>query len=337
MLRTLVGGLAATLALTSFAVSAATTLDTVRGRGQLACAIHPGQTGMSYLDEKGEWRGFFVDYCRALAAAVLRDASRVRFLPTASNKRFAVLQTGEVDVLSRTTTWTFTRDTGLGLNFTGIMYYDGQSFLVRRDSGIRRPSDLAGGTICITKGTTGELNTAEYFARVGLPFRPLVFENPEEARIAFFARRCDAMTTDGLALTIVRLTDAERPDDYEVLSEFLSKEPLGPAVRGDDDQWFDINRWLLNALVAAEEFGITRANARELRERSPNPEVRRLLGGTPGVGEPIGLDDDWALRAIEAVGNYGELFERYIAPLGVERGLNRLSTEGGLMYALPFR
>lgn len=337
MLRTLVGGLAATLALTSFAVSAATTLDTVRGRGQLACAIHPGQTGMSYLDEKGEWRGFFVDYCRALAAAVLRDASRVRFLPTASNKRFAVLQTGEVDVLSRTTTWTFTRDTGLGLNFTGIMYYDGQSFLVRRDSGIRRPSDLAGGTICITKGTTGELNTAEYFARVGLPFRPLVFENPEEARIAFFARRCDAMTTDGLALTIVRLTDAERPDDYEVLSEFLSKEPLGPAVRGDDDQWFDINKWLLNALVAAEEFGITRANARELRERSPNPEVRRLLGGTPGVGEPIGLDDDWALRAIEAVGNYGELFERYIAPLGVERGLNRLSTEGGLMYALPFR
>lgn len=337
MLRTLAGALALALALLSDAGEAASTLETVRARGQLACAIHPGQTGMSFVDEKGEWRGFFVDYCRALAAAVLRDPGRVRFLPTASNKRFAVLQTGEVDVLSRTTTWTFTRDTGLGLNFTGIMYYDGQSFLVRRDSGIRRPADLAGGTICITKGTTGELNTAEYFSRIGLPFRPLVFENPEEARVAFFAKRCDAMTTDGLALTIVRLTDAERPEDYEVLSEFLSKEPLGPAVRGDDDQWFDINKWLLNALIAAEELGVTRANARQLRERSPNPEVRRLLGGLPGLGEPLGLDDDWALRAIEAVGNYGELFGKYITPLGVERGLNRLATQGGLMYALPFR
>lgn len=337
MLRTLAGALALALALLPDAGEAASTLETVRARGQLACAIHPGQTGMSFVDEKGEWRGFFVDYCRALAAAVLRDPGRVRFLPTASNKRFAVLQTGEVDVLSRTTTWTFTRDTGLGLNFTGIMYYDGQSFLVRRDSGIRRPADLAGGTICITKGTTGELNTAEYFSRIGLPFRPLVFENPEEARVAFFAKRCDAMTTDGLALTIVRLTDAERPEDYEVLSEFLSKEPLGPAVRGDDDQWFDINKWLLNALIAAEELGVTRANARQLRERSPNPEVRRLLGGLPGLGEPLGLDDDWALRAIEAVGNYGELFGKYITPLGVERGLNRLATQGGLMYALPFR
>ncbi len=337
MSRKIAGALLIALLQLLASAKAASTLETVRARGQLACAIHPGQTGMSFLDGKGEWRGFFVDYCRALAAAVIGDPRRVRFLATASNKRFAVLQTGEVDVLSRTTTWTFSRDTGLGLNFTGIMYYDGQSFLVRRDLGIRRPADLAGGTICITKGTTGELNTAEYFARVGLPFRPLVFENAEEARVAFFARRCDAMTTDGLALTIVRLTDAERPEDYEVLPEFLSKEPLGPAVRGDDDQWFDINKWLLNALIAAEEFGVTKANARRLREGSPNPEVRRLLGGLPGVGEPLGLDDDWALRAIEAVGNYGELFQRYIAPLGVERGLNRLATDGGLMYALPFR
>jgi general L-amino acid transport system substrate-binding protein len=318
-------------------VGAADTLRTVQQRGVLHCAIHPGQTGMSYLDSRGEWRGFFVDYCRALAAAAIRDPKRVKFLPTASNKRFAVLQTGEVDVLSRTTTLTYTRDTGLGLDFTGVMYYDGQSFLVRRDSGVKQAADLDGATICITKGTTAELNTADWFQRKGLRFRSLVFENAEESKIAFFARRCDAMTTDALALTVVRLADAPRPDDYVVLEEFLSKEPLGPVVRANDARWFDLNRWLLNALIAAEEFGITAANAAEMRTRSPNPEVRRLLGGEPGVGEPLGLDDEWALRAIQAVGNYGELYARYIAPLGVSRGLNRLQVEGGLMYALPFR
>jgi general L-amino acid transport system substrate-binding protein len=318
-------------------VGAADTLQTVQQRGVLRCAIHPGQTGMSYLDGHGDWRGFFVDYCRALAAAALRDPTRVKFLPTASNKRFAVLQTGEVDVLSRTTTVTYTRDTSLGLDFTGVMYYDGQSFLVRRDSGATRAEELDGATICITKGTTAELNTADWFQRKRLRFRSLVFENAEESKIAFFARRCDAMTTDALALTVVRLADAPRPDDYVVLEEFLSKEPLGPVVRANDARWFDLNRWLLNALIAAEEFGITAANAAELRTRSPNPEVRRLLGGEPGIGEPLGLDDEWALRAIQAVGNYGELYVRYIAPLGVPRGLNRLQAEGGLMYALPFR
>lgn len=315
----------------------ADTLDSVRSRGSVRCAIHPGQTGMSFLDTRGEWRGFFVDYCRALAAAVLRDPARVKFLPTASNKRFAVLQTGEVDVLSRTTSWTYTRDTSLGLDFVGVLYYDGQSFLVRRDAGVAHASDLDRATICITKGTTAELNTAEWFERKRLRFRSLVFENAEEAKIAFFARRCDAMTTDALALSVIRLADAPRPDDYLVLGEFLSKEPLGPVVRANDARWFDVNRWLLNALVAAEEFGITAANAAELRLRSPNPEVRRLLGSEPGLGEPLGLDDDWALRAIQAVGNYGELYAKYVAPLGVSRGLNRLQPDGGLMYALPFR
>lgn len=319
------------------AAAAGSTLEAIRKRGNVACAIHPGQTGMSFLTDRGEWSGFFVDYCRALAAAVLGDPKRVRFLPTSSNKRFTVLQTGEVDVLSRTTTLTYTRDTGLGLNFTGVLYYDGQSFLVRKQRKVRDARALAGATICITKGTTGELNTADYFARNGLPFRPLVFENPEEARVAFFARRCDALTTDALTLTVIRLTDAPRPDDFEVLGNFVSKEPLGPAVRSDDDQWFDLNKWLLNALIAAEEFGITAQNARDLRDRSPNPEIRRLLGGQPGIGEPLGLDDGWALRAIVAVGNYGELFERYLQPLGVERGLNRLATDGGLLYAMPFR
>lgn len=318
-------------------VLGASTLDTVRHRDQLHCAIHPGQAGMSYLDRRGEWSGFFVDYCRALAAATLGDARKVKFLPTSSNKRFTVLQTGEVDVLSRTTTWTFTRDTGLGLNFAGIMYYDGQSFLVRKTSGIHKPEELAGATICITKGTTAELNTADFFLRQGLTFRSLVFENVEEAKVAFFARRCDAMTTDALPLTIVRLSDAERPDDYEVLPELLSKEPFGPVVRSDDDQWFDINKWMLNALLAAEEFGITSENIDVMRQQSRSPEVRRLLGVQPGVGKPFGLDDAWAYRAIKAVGNYQQLFERHVTPLGIDRGLNRLQQDGGLMYPLPFR
>lgn len=319
------------------ASSVATTLDTVRARGSLQCAIHPGQPGMSFVDREGQWRGFFVDYCRALAAAVLGSADKVRFLPTTSNKRFTVLQTGEVDVLSRTTSWTFTRDTGLGLNFAGVLYYDGQSFLVRKDLGVAMSNQLDDATICITKGTTAELNTADYFASQRLRFRSLVFENPDEAKVAFFARRCDALTTDALTLMIIRQADAENPQDYVVLPDLLSKEPLGPVVRSDDDQWLDINKWLLNALIAAEEFGITASTIDEARRSSVNPEIRRLLGAQPGLGKSLGLDDEWAYRAITAVGNYGELFDRYVRPLGVERGPNRLHRDGGLMYALPFR
>lgn len=318
-------------------IVSATTVQTVRARGVVGCAIHPGQPGMSFIDRHGQWSGFFVDYCRALAAAVLGDADKVRFLPTTSNKRFTVLQTGEVDVLSRTTSWTFTRDTGLGLNFAGVLYYDGQSFLVRKDSGIAAPKDLSDATICITKGTTGELNTADYFASRRLEFRSLVFENPDEAKVAFFARRCDALTTDALTLTVIRQSDALKPEDYVVLPELISKEPLGPVVRSDDDQWFDINKWLLHALLAAEEFGITAANVDGARRSASNPEIRRLLGAQPGVGKALGLDDEWAYRAIKAVGNYSELYDRYVSPLGMERGPNRLYRDGGLMYPLPFR
>jgi len=316
---------------------AGVTLDAIRQRGAVRCAIHPGQAGMSYLDARGEWRGFFVDFCRALAAAALGDPRRVQFMPTASNKRFTVVQTGEADVLSRSTTLTYTRDAGLGLNFAGVLYYDGQSFLVRREANVHRPQELAGATICITKGTTAELNTADYFQRMHLTFRSLVFENAEESRIAFFARRCDAMTTDALQLTVIRRSDAANPEDFVVLPEFLSKEPLGPVVRSDDEQWFDLTKWTLQALLAAEEFGTTAGNIADLRRTSPNPEVRRLLGAEPGLGKPVGLDDAWAYRAIAAVGNYGDLFQKYIAPLGVERGPNRLYAQGGLMYPLPFR
>lgn len=313
------------------------TLAQIRARGVLRCAIHPGQIGMSELTPSGEWRGFTIDYCRALAAAVLGDPTKVRFLPTASNKRFTILQTGEADVLSRTTTWTLTRDVELGLNFVGVFYYDGQSFLVKRDEGIESAKDLDGAAICISKGTTSELNTADYFSRNGLRYRSVVYENPEEAKLAFFADRCDAMTTDAFTLTTIRLSDAERPQDYVVLPDYVSREPLGPVVRSDDEQWFDINKWVLNALIAAEDLRITQANVETLRSSSPDPEIQRLLGATPGFGRALGLPETWAYQALRAVGNYGEIYERNIAPLGVERGQNQLTRDGGLMYPLPMR
>ncbi|MBA4308280.1 MAG: amino acid ABC transporter substrate-binding protein [Sphingopyxis sp.] len=316
---------------------AGSTLAKVRARGTLNCAIHTGQLGMSYLDKRGKWQGFFVDYCRALAAAVLGDPDKVKFMPVASNKRFTIVQTGEADVLSRTTTWTLTRDTDLGVNFVGIMYYDGQSFLVPRKSGVARARDLDGAAICITKGTTSELNTADYFQRNRIGFRSIVFENPEEAKLAFFAGRCDAMTTDAFTLTVIRLADTERPDDYIVLSERLTKEPVGPVVRSDDEQWFEINKWVMNALFAAEEMGVTKANVTAKRRESADPEIRKMLGGLPGFGKSLGLDNDWAFRAIGATGNYGEIFARHISPLGVERGQNKLYRDGGLIYPLPMR
>lgn len=313
------------------------TLAKVMARGTLNCAIHTGQLGMSYLDKKGQWQGFFVDYCRALAAAVLGDASKVKFMPVASNKRFTIVQTGEADVLSRTTTWTLTRDTDLGINFVGIMYYDGQSFLVPRKSGVARARDLDGASICITKGTTSELNTADYFQRNRMRFRSIVFENPEEAKLAFFAGRCDAMTTDAFTLTVIRLADTERPGDYMVLPELLTKEPVGPVVRSNDEQWYEINKWVMNALFAAEEMGVTKANAAAMRTESADPEIRKMLGGLPGFGKSLGLDDGWGFRAIRATGNYGEIFARHISPLGVERGQNKLYRDGGLIYPLPMR
>lgn len=292
---------------------------------------------MSYLDQSGVWRGFFVDYCRALAAAVLGDPNKVRFLPVASNRRFTIVQTGEADVLSRTTTWTLMRDAGLGIDYAGILYFDGQSFLVRRDSGVRRARDLDGATICISKGTTAELGTADYFMRHGLRYRAVVFEHPDEAKLAFFARRCDAMTTDAYTLTTYRLSDAEVPDDYIVLDELLSKAPQGIVVRSDDPQWTDINRWVLNSLIAAEEYGITQANVDALRRSSRDPEIQRMLGVIPGYGRTLGIREDWAYQAIRATGNYEEIWRRHVEPLGVPRGYNRLYLDGGLLYPLPMQ
>ena len=292
---------------------------------------------MAFLDKQGQWRGMFVDYCRALAAAVLGDPNKVRFLPVTSNKRFTVVQTGEADVLSRTTTWTLMRDAGLGIDFAGIFYFDGQSFLVRKASGVRRARDLNGAAICISKGTTAELATADYFLRYNLSYRAVVFEHPDEAKLAFFAGRCDAMTTDAYTLTTYRLSDADRPDDYVVLDELLSKAPQGIVVRADDRQWFDINKWVLNSLLAAEEYGITQENITALRETSRDPEIQRMLGVIPGYGGALGLREDWAYQAVLATGNYGEIWNRYIGPLGVSRGYNRLYKDGGLLYPLPMQ
>lgn len=329
---------AAAIAMTVSSVAAAkSTLDIVRERGEVRCAVHTGLTGMSVPDSQGQWTGLFVDYCRALAAATLGNPGKVKFVPVSSQQRFAVLQSGEVDVLSRTTTWTLSRDASLGLHFTGVMFYDGQSFLVRKDLGVKSVKELDGGTICVKTGTTAEQNTADYFASHKITFKPVVFEGSDEAKTAFFAGRCDALTTDASALVSIRMADAPNPNDYVVLPDRIAKEPLGPTVRADDNQWFDINKWVLNALIEAEELGVTSANAERLKGESLIPDVKRLLGAIPGNGKALGLDEEWAYRAIKAVGNYGEIYDRHLTPIGLDRGQNRLWTNGGLMYALPLR
>lgn len=328
---------AATIAMAASSAAAKSTLDIVRERGEIRCAVHTGLTGMSLPDSQGQWTGLFVDYCRALAAATLGDPGKVKFVPVSSQQRFAVLQSGEVDVLSRTTTWTLSRDSALGLNFTGVMFYDGQSFLVRKDLGIKSVKGLDGGTICVKTGTTAEQNTADYFASHKITFKPVVFEGSDEAKTAFFAGRCDALTTDASALTSIRMADAPNPDDYVVLPDRIAKEPLGPTVRADDDQWFDINKWVLNALIEGEELGVTSANVERLKAESQAPAIKRLLGTIPGNGKALGLDEEWAYRMIKAVGNYGEIYDRHLTPIGLDRGQNRLWNAGGLMYALPLR
>ncbi|MBU0970863.1 MAG: amino acid ABC transporter substrate-binding protein [Proteobacteria bacterium] len=322
--------------ITSLAI-AKSTLEIVQERGELRCAVHTGATGMSLPDSKGQWTGFFVDYGRALAAATIGDPGKVKFIPVSSQQRFTVLQSGEVDVLSRTTTWNLSRDSALGLNFTGVMFYDGQSFLVRKDTGIRSVKDLDGATICVKTGTTAEQNTSDYFASHKMSYKPVVFEGANEAKTAFFASRCDALTTDASALTSTRLADAPNPDDYLVLPDRIAKEPLGATVRADDDQWFDINKWVLNALIEAEELGVTSANVDQLKAKAMKPSIKRLLGTIPGNGKALGLDEEWAYRAIKAVGNYGEMYDRHLTPIGLDRGLNKLWSNGGIMYALPLR
>jgi general L-amino acid transport system substrate-binding protein len=316
----------------------AATLDDVKAKDYVQCGVTGGVAGFSAPDANNVWAGLEVDFCRAVAAAVFNDAGKVRYTPLTSQERFAALSAGEIDILSRTTTWTMSRDTDLGISFVGTMYYDGQGFMVRAADGIASALDLSGAAICIESGTTTELNAADYFAANNLEFNTVVFVDQDEVVKAYEDGRCDVYTTDASALAAERSKFAV-PDDHIILPEIISKEPLGPVVRQGDDQWFKINRWVYFALLEAEELGVTQANVDEMLG-SDNPAVKRLLGVEGDFGTPIGLTKDWAYQIIKLIGNYGESFDRNVGPstdIGLERGLNALWTNGGLQYAAPIR
>ncbi len=320
--------------------SQAGTLDTVKQRGQLVCGVNVGLAGFSIPDSQGRWVGLDADFCRAVAAAVLGDANKVKFTPLSAQQRFTALQSGEIDLLARNTTWTLTRDTSLGLEFAGVSFYDGQGFLVPKKLGVTSAKELKGATVCVQPGTTTELNLADYSRANGLALKPVVIEKFEEFTKAYFAGRCDAMTTDVSALASIRATLAPTAGEQLLLPETISKEPFGPAVRQGDAPWEDVVRWVLNALIEAEEQGLTSKNVVEQASTSASPNVKRLLGTTAGMGQALGLGEKWALEAIRQVGNYGEIFERNVgkgSPLALDRGPNRLWTQGGLLYALPIR
>jgi general L-amino acid transport system substrate-binding protein len=322
--------------------ASAGTLDDVKARGVLKCAVNTGLAGFAAPNDKGEFAGFDVDYCKAVAAAIFNDPSKVEYLPTTAKDRFEVVANGTVDMLARNTTWTISRDTKLGFNFTGVNYYDGQGFMInaKKLQGINSALQLSGASVCVQTGTTTELNLADYFRANNLDYNPVVFEKLDEVNAAYDSGRCDVYTTDQSGLYSIRL-GLSAPDDHVVLPEIISKEPLGPLVRHGDDQWFDIVKWVQNALVIAEEFGITQANVEEMKN-SENPDIKRTLGveANATFGADLGLSEDWVVNVIKAVGNYGEIFERNIgqeSPLKIARGLNALWTKGGLQYAPPIR
>jgi general L-amino acid transport system substrate-binding protein len=315
---------------------AQSTLEAVTKKGFVQCGVNVGLAGFSQPDSRGVWKGLDVDLCRAIAAAVFGDASKVRYTPLTSQQRFTAIQSGEVDVLSRNTTWTITRDTSLGLNFVGVNYYDGQGFMVPKKRKVKSAKQLDGATVCVQSGTTTELNLADYFRANKMKFKPVVIEKLEEVLNAYFSGRCDVYTTDISGLVAVRASRAPKPDDHVILPEVISKEPLGPAVRHGDDRWFDIVKWSLFAMIEAEELGLTSKNI-EQQASSPNPSIQRFVGATGDIGKMMGLDNRWALNIVKQVGNYGESFDENLKPLGFERGLNKLWTQGGLMYAPPLR
>jgi general L-amino acid transport system substrate-binding protein len=313
-------------------------LDTIKQRGSLNCGANGQLPGFGLPDAQGNWTGLDVDLCRAISAAIFNDASKVKFIPLTAKDRFTALQTGDVDVLIRNTTWTLLRDTQLGLNATGINYYDGQGFIVRKGLKVNSALELNDATICVQQGTTTELNLADYFRANKMKLRSVTFATLDEAVRAYETDRCNAFTTDASGLYSVRLKLA-KPDDHVVLPEIISKEPLGPFVRHGDDQWFDIVKWILFAMLNAEELNVTKANVDE-QMKSDNPEIKRLLGTEDNFGERLGLTKDWVHRIVKQVGNYGEVFDRNVgqsSPLKIARGLNALWTKGGIQYAPPIR
>ena len=314
-------------------------LDAVKARGQVICGVNTGIAGFALADSQGKWVGLDVDVCRAVAAAIFGDAEKVKYVPTTAQQRFTALQSGEVDILSRTTTITLTRDTALGFDFTGINYYDGQGFMVNKKLGVKSAKELNGATVCVQPGTTTELNLADYFRANKMTFKPVVIEKVEEVRGAFFSGRCDVFTTDASGLYSTRAANAPNPDDYIILPEIISKEPLGPAVRHGDNQFADIVRWSFYAMLEAEEYGISSKTVDEML-KSENPSIKRILGVTPGMGKALGVDEAWVVNIVKQVGNYGESFDRNVgmgSTLKIERGLNKLWSQGGLQYAPPIR
>ena len=327
------------VAVSVFALSAnAGTLDDVKNRGFLKCGVTTGLAGFAAPDDSGNWTGLDVDMCRAVAAAVFGDSSKVEFTTTTGKSRFPTLASGEIDMLARNTTWTLSRDVNLGFEFVGVNFYDGQGFMIPSSLGVSSATELDGATVCIQTGTTTELNLADYFSSNNMSYEAVTIETNDEARQNYEAGRCDVYTTDasGLSSTRSALPD---PDAHMVLPEIISKEPLGPATRHGDDQWSDIITWVLNATITAEELGVNSSNVDKMKN-SNNPEIRRMLGSDGSQGAELGLSNDWAYQIIKQVGNYGEIFENNIGvntPLGIERGLNALWTKGGLQYSPPFR
>ncbi|GAC1042226.1 amino acid ABC transporter substrate-binding protein [Rhizobium sp. No.120] len=329
----------AALAYTASGASASTLSD-VKAKGFVQCGVNSALLGFSQPDASGNYAGFDVDLCKAVAAAVFGDVTKVKYTPLSAKDRFTALQSGEIDLLSRNTTWTINRDTALGLNFRPVTYYDGQGFMVRKELNVKSALELSGAAVCVQSGTTTELNLADYFKTNNLQYNPVVFDKLEEVNAAYDSGRCDVYTTDQSGLYALRLT-LKNPDDNVVLPEIISKEPLGPAVRQGDDQWFDIVSWTAYALINAEEFGITQKNVDEMKN-SANPDIKRFLGVEQGstIGTDLGLTNDWAYNIIKGVGNYGEVFDRNIgagSPLKIARGLNALWNKGGIQYAPPIR
>ena len=318
--------------------TAGATFDAVKKKGFVQCGVSTGLPGFSVSDDKGNWKGIDVDACRAVAAALFGDASKVKYTPLNAKERFTALQSGEIDMLPRNTTWTYTRDTSLGLNFAGVNYYDGQGFLISKKLGVKSAKELSGAAICIQAGTTTELNLADYFRANKMEYTAITYDSSDETIKGFEAGRCDVLTSDQSQLYALRIK-LQKPDDAVVLPEVISKEPLGPVVRQGDDEWFNLVRWSLFAQINAEELGVTSANVDE-KAKSTDPNVQRLLGGEGVKGEFLGVGDKWAYNIIKQVGNYGEMFERNVgqgSPLKIERGLNALWNKGGIQYAPPIR
>lgn len=330
--------LAALLALVMVSAAWAGTLDDVKTKGFISAGVSGKVPGFSAPDQDGVWRGLDVDFCRAVAAAVFGDADKVKFVPVTTKERFTALQTGEIDVLSRNTTWSLERDAAQGIDFAGVLFYDGQGFMVSKKLGVKSAKELDGASICIQIGTTTEKNVSDYFAANGMTFKPVVFESADEATVIYDTGRADVYTTDASGLA-ARRTTMSNPDEHIILPEIISKEPLGPAVRQGDSQWSDIVRWTLFALINAEELGINSANV-DAMLKSEDPAIKRLLGQEGNLGEQLGLGNEWAYNIVKLVGNYGEIYDRNVGPetaLKLERGLNALWTNGGLMYAPPVR